>query len=154
MLTAESTAQIDLPPQKIWEYLSDIETWEYLWKTPLWFSTLTHKFRLEEGSMPGPNAVVIQESRGTIVKWKVTEWLPPQKIVLAARMREWLAHYDAILTFTIIPKTSLATEVHARLVFEPKDALVSAVCWILPFENKARAGLARILARLKTTLQK
>jgi uncharacterized protein YndB with AHSA1/START domain len=77
----EHTIDIDAPPQRVWEVMTDVERW------PVWTASVTSVKLTERGALRVGARARIQQPRLPAVTWEVTELVPGRSFTWAARSR-------------------------------------------------------------------
>ncbi len=152
MITVTQSADIDAPPQKIWDHIADFNNWRQFTAAKLRFTKLYHDFRLAPGCAAGAGATVVMRRRNVNVSWTITDWAPPLKLAMIARERHLLGSFDWSLTITVSARTSLTTRVDIRFDFEPVGRLTNSLLGFFDAEKSFQEKAQEMLKRLKAAL--
>ena len=119
MPIVEQSCVLRESPERLWNILSDLRNWSYLFSTRTWLRRIKPSFELLEGTGADMS---FQVSYGWSFreKWMMTQWRPPE--YLAAAGRSFLYRcplHDAGLAFALAAIGPLETRVDCCLELEP-----------------------------------
>jgi uncharacterized protein YndB with AHSA1/START domain len=80
-MTYRDAIDIDAPPERVWEVLTDVERW------PEWSPTMTTVTRLEKGMFRTGSNARIKQPKLPEAMWRVSALVPEQSFTWTSRSR-------------------------------------------------------------------